>query len=184
MAKHKYAAKFSKENTAMVVGRTLPISTKQSIEICNFIRNKNVQKAKALLNDVLIKKIAVPFKRFTAVGHKRGKMAAGRYPQKSTKEILRLLESAEANAQFKGLGTADLMIIHICAHKASSPWHYGRQRRRKMKRTTIEVVVKEKVETKKEEKPKVEEKKPGTQTKSEPKKKEAPKKEVKEENKK
>ena len=55
------------------------------------------------------------------------------------------------------------MIIHICAHRAARPWHYGRQRRRKTKRTNVEVVVKEGVEIKKEgkkaETPKKEEKK-------------------------
>lgn len=161
MAKYNYSVKgISPEHTATAVGRTLPISTKQSIEICSFIRNKSLQKAKALLNEVAAKKTAVPFKRFKAVGHRKGKLAAGRYPIKASKEILKLLESVEANAQFKGLSTANLVINHICAHKASRPWHYGRQRRRKMKRTNIEIIVKEQA-IKKEEvkaKPKKEEK--------------------------
>ena len=142
MANYKYSAKDS-ENAAKAVGRSLSISTKQSIEICNFIRKKQVQKAKMMLNDVIEKKIAVPFKRFTAVGHKPGKIASGRYPEKSAKEILKVLESAEKNAQFKGLNTSNLIISHTCAHKASRPWHYGRQRRIKMKRTHIEIIVEE-----------------------------------------
>ena len=43
----------------------------------------------------------------------------------------------------------------MAAHKASAPWHYGRQRRRKMKRTHIEIVIGEK-ETKKKNQKKVE----------------------------
>lgn len=137
----------------MAVGRSLPVSTKQCIEICNFIRKKPLQRAKSLLNDVIDMKIAVPFKRFTAVGHRKGKVGPGRYPIKATKEILTILESVEANAQFKGLSTANLIIIHIAANRASIPWRHGRHRGRKTKRTHVEVVVEEKaLEEKKEKK--------------------------------
>ncbi len=155
MVKYNYSKKLDvEENVAKAVGVALPISTKQSIEICNFIRRKPLAKAKQRLIEVINKKMAVPFKRFNDnVGHKRGKIAAGRYPEKSCGEILKLLESVEANAQFKGLNTSNLVITHICAQKAARPWHYGRQRRRKMKRTNVEVIVEEKaVEKKKEEK--------------------------------
>ena len=59
-------------------------------------------------------------------------------------EIIKLMEDVEANAQFKGLNTSNLVIAHISAHKAGKAWHYGRKSRRKMKRTTIEIVVEEK----------------------------------------
>jgi large subunit ribosomal protein L22 len=162
MVKYTYSKKIEEEeNVAKAVGVALPISTKQSIEICNFIRRKPLEKAKQMLIDVMNKKIAVPFKRFNDdMGHKRGKIAAGRYPEKSCSHILKLLESVEANAQFKGLNTANLAITHICAQKAARPWHYGRQRRRKMKRTNIEVIVEEKAVEKKEEKTDKETKKP------------------------
>jgi len=156
----KYSIKnLDKEHTAKVSGRALSISTKHSIEICNFIRGRKLEKAKALLNEVINHKIAVPFKKFNKdVGHRKGKIASGRYPENACKAILKLLEGAEANAQFKGLNTANLIVSHICANKASTPWHYGRQRRRKMKRTHVEVIVEEKAEkkkvAKKEEKPK------------------------------
>jgi large subunit ribosomal protein L22 len=155
MTRQKYAFKDFSEHTAKAVGRALPISTKQSVEICSFLRNKNLQKAKDILNRVITKKTAVPFKRYNrSMGHKPGKMDVGRYPIKSSKEILDLLESVEANAQFKGLNTASLVIKHICAHKASKQMRYGRQRGRTMKRTHVEVVVEEKAEKKREEKPK------------------------------
>ncbi|NQV09508.1 50S ribosomal protein L22 [Candidatus Woesearchaeota archaeon] len=156
---YKYAAKLGEENSAVAAGRSLSISTKQSVEICRFLRKKKLQRAKNMLNDVIAHKIAVPYIRYYGdVGHKKGKIAAGRYPEKASKEILKILESVEANAQLKGLSTGDLFIEHICAHLASRPWHYGRQRRRKTKRTHIEVIVTEK-KNKKQEK-KIEEKKP------------------------
>jgi len=155
MARYNYATKgISVEHAAKAVGISLPISRKTSVEVCAFIRNKSLDKAKALLQAVIDKKIAVPFKRYNRdVGHKKGRIAAGRYPQKTCKEIFKLLESVEANAQFKGLNTANLVIKSIIANAASRPWHYGRQRRRKMKRTNIEIVVEERaVKEKKEEK--------------------------------
>ena len=39
--------------------------------------------------------------------------------------------------------TKSLYIEHISAHKASQPWHSGRQRRSRMKRAHIQVVLKE-----------------------------------------
>ena len=132
---------------AKASGMSLPISTKQSIEICNFIRNKTLEKAKAILERVLEKKEAIPFKRFGSdTGHKRGAIGAGRYPQKTAKEILKVLDSVEANAQAKGLNSNDLKIIQLIANKASTPWRFGRKRRRKTKRTHIEIIVKSKKE--------------------------------------
>ena len=147
-----YAYKgFEKEHMARAVGVALPISFKQSVEVCRFIRNRKVSSAKKMLQEVIEKKKAVPFRRFDFdLGHKK-ETGPGRYPEKTSSELIRLIESAEANAQFKGLHTSNLVIAHISAHKASKAWHYGRHSRRKMKRTNIEVVVQEKA---KEETPK------------------------------
>jgi len=138
------------ENQAKIVGKDLSISTKQSIEIANFIRGKNIEKAKNELKKVIEKKLAIPFKRYNRdMGHKKGNIAAGRYPQNAAKEFLNLLNGLEANAQNKGLST-NLIIKTIIPNKASRPWHYGRRRRIKMKRTHIEIIAEEiKKETKK-----------------------------------
>jgi len=133
----------STNNTAKACGRSLPISTKHSIEIGNLIRGEKLDYSKKILNEVIAKKKAVPLKRFNkGAGHKK-KIGPGRYPEKASLEILKLLESAEANAQFKGLNTANLIISSISANRASTQWHYGRQRRRKMKRTHIDIIVRE-----------------------------------------
>ena len=165
----------NEENTAKAMGRGMPISTKQSIEICNFIRNKPLAKAKTLLNEVLDMKKAVPFKRFASVGHKKGKLASGRYPLKATKAILELLESAEANARNQGLSVPDLFVAHIAPNRGRNNWKPGRQGRRKSKSTHIEIILKEGVATKgvKKEAPK----KAKKVVKKEAPKAEAPKKE-------
>lgn len=145
MTQLKYSIKeFDSERMAKAIGRGLPISTKKSVEICNFIRGKSLKNSKKMLKSVIEKKKAVPYKRYNrSIGHKTGKMTAGRYPVKASKEILSVLKSAEANAQFKGLNTSNMSIKHICAQKGSNQMHYGRQRGRVMKRTHIEVVLEE-----------------------------------------
>ncbi len=144
MTQYKYASTLAGENVARVVGRDLGISTKYSIEICNLLRGKPLAKAKALLEEAAALQKPIPLKRFTnGPGHKRGNLASGRFIVKTASQILSLLNSAEANARNKGLNTKNLVIASILAQKASTPLHYGRQRRRLMKRTHVEVVVQE-----------------------------------------
>lgn len=128
---------------ARAVGIGLPISVKHSVEVCAFIRGKELQLAKRLLQEVIAQRRAVPYRRYTFdLGHKAG-MSSGRYPVSTCKEILRLLESAEANAQFKGMNTAHLTVVHVLAHKASEPHHAGRHRGRRMKRAHVEMLLAE-----------------------------------------
>ena len=125
------------------IGMVLPVSFKQSVEICGFIKNKNVNEVKKFLQSVIEKKKAIPFKRYNwDLGHKK-KIGPARYPENTSKEIIKLIENVEANAQFKGLNTSNLVIRHISAHKAGKALHFGRKSRRRMKRTNIEIVVEE-----------------------------------------
>lgn len=132
--------------------KDLRISTKQSIEICNFIRNKNLLKAQKTLEKVLDKKVAVPFKKFNRdIGHKHG-MASGSYPIKSTTTILSLLKSVQANAENKNMNVNSLFITKLIANKGSGQYHSGRLRRRKMKNTNIIIEVSELKEKKNDRK--------------------------------
>lgn len=148
---------YNQEHMAKTKGTNLPISFKQSVEICGFIKNKSVNDAKKMLQNVVEKKTAIPFKRYNRdLGHKK-KIGPARYPENASKEFIKLIESVEANAQFKGLNTSNLIIAHISAHKSGKAWHYGRKSRRKMKRTNIELIVEErtkKIEDNKEKKQK------------------------------
>ena len=126
-----------KEHFAIAKSLNLPISTKQSYEIANFLRNKKLSKAKQILEQLLNKKIAIPFKRYNRdTGHKPG-MASGRYPEKASKEFLILLNSVEANADNKGLDNENLIISELRSTQGTQQWHSGRLRRRRMKRTHL-----------------------------------------------
>ena len=145
-----------KAHTATARAENLPVSRKTSIEIANFIRGKEVEKVKKLLADVLKKKVAVPFKRATFDrGHKRG-IGPGRYPEKATQEILKLLASAESNARNQGLNSS-LVISSLMVNKGTTQWRHGRQSRRQAKKAHIELILTEK-QTEKKEKPKTEKK--------------------------
>lgn len=153
MARYRYSCKVE-ENMAASVGRDLPISTKQAIEICSHIRRKGIERARSFLKNVTQSKEAVPFRRFNGdVGHKK-KIGPGRFPQKAAKTILGVIDNAQANAQNKGLATGKLEIYHTCAHKASTPMKRGRQGNRQMKRTHVEVVLRESLKKEKKEKSK------------------------------
>ncbi len=154
MADYRYAYNGPEEGTAKAVLLDVPISTKVSIEIANFLKGKTTEKADKYLELVMQKKEAIPFKRFTdGVGHKRGPMDAGRYPYKASEHFLKLIRLVEANASQKGLGD-ELIIKHIAVQKASTPYHNGRQGRRQMKRSHIEMVVEEIKTAEKKTKPK------------------------------
>ncbi len=130
------------EHFASASAKNLAISTKDCIEISNFLRYKNTAHVKSLLEEVISLKRAVPFKRFIRdTGHKAG-MSAGKFPQKAAKSFLQLINSVEANAHYKGLNVSNLKITKLIANRASIPLTGGR-RRAGTKRSHLEIEVKE-----------------------------------------
>jgi len=107
------------EKTAKASGREVRVSHKSAREICKTVKGMMLAQAKQYLRDVITKKRAVPFTRFKKkAGHRRGleKAYAGRYPVKAAKQILKVIEGAEANAEYKGLDTERLRIIHASSY--------------------------------------------------------------------
>jgi len=169
--------KYDKNLMAMSVLRDMPISRKLSIEILDNIRNKKAEYAIKLLDDVIAMKKPIALKKFTGdVGHKRGHMAAGRFPVKAATHIKKAVVNAAKNAVDKGF-SENLVIIHASAMKGTGNYHYGRHSGREAKSTTIEIVVKEAAD---KVKPKVENKetKKAQPVKAKEEKKVEPKKEL------
>lgn len=151
MTKYNYSYKTEERNVGKAVLRDVAMSPKHAIEICSAIRYKSIDRAKTILEAAMKEETPIKFTRFTeGAGHKRGTFAA-KFPVKAAGTILKAINSAESNAIDKGL-SKNLKIIHILAQRASAPWHYGRQRRIKMKRTHLEIFLKEIEEKKKEKK--------------------------------
>ncbi|WP_309491918.1 50S ribosomal protein L22 [Candidatus Hecatella orcuttiae] len=110
-----------KAKTAIASGRDLRISPKAAREICASIRKMRLEHAKKFLEEVIQGKRAVPYKRHKKeVPHRRGLQGwhAGRYPQKASRELLRVLKALEANAVEKGLDPERLRIVHAAAQRA------------------------------------------------------------------
>jgi large subunit ribosomal protein L22 len=115
----RYSRESDPDTSARAQALEVNISPKHSIEICREIRGMKLQKAKDYLDEVISLKRAVPFKRHNGrVPHRKGKgFGPGRYPQKAASKILKLLEDCEANAEYSGLNTDQLMIAHIASHR-------------------------------------------------------------------
>ena len=144
MTTYRYSTQTDPQKTAKAVGLNLAVSTKQGIEICNALRRKKIADAKRILNQAIQMDRAIPFRRFNKdMGHKPGGIGPGRYPVSACTAILSLLEACEANAQHKNLDTKSLVLVHISCQKGPKQWHYGRKRRRMMKRTHLEIVLEE-----------------------------------------
>lgn len=115
------------EKTVKASAREVRVSHKSAYEVCRTIRGMMLTQAKQYLRDVTVKKRPVPFRRFRKkAGHRHGlnKAFAGRYPVKAAKQLLRLLEGAEANAENKGLDSERMRIIHAATSQGMKVKRY------------------------------------------------------------
>jgi len=146
------------EKTSKGSGREVRVSHKHAREVCKTIKGMMLTKAKHYLREVIDKKRPVPFTRFKKkAGHRHGleKAYAGRYPVKAAKEILKVLEGAEANAENKGLDTERLRVMHASAYpgmkiKRFMPRAHGRATPKIQTLCHIEVALEEQAETREE----------------------------------
>jgi large subunit ribosomal protein L22 len=151
MAKTGYTMQVQGEEFARAKAHEVDISPKHAIEIARFIRRMKADDAIQYLEQVVALKKAIPFRRFNRkVAHKRGlaKASAGRYPEKAARAYLRVLASVKKNAEYTGLDTANLKIIHVAANRGRGfdsfmPRAMGRATPKRRERVNIEIIVKE-----------------------------------------
>jgi large subunit ribosomal protein L22 len=106
--------------TAQAYGRDMPCSPKSGRNVARAIKGMPVARAKAFLEEVKELKTAVPFRvRVRKIHHRKGGMGSGRYPVQTVKCMLKVLESAEANAEYKGLDKDRLVITHSTAYQGT-----------------------------------------------------------------
>jgi large subunit ribosomal protein L22 len=99
--------------------REKDISHKHAREIAVAIKGLSIEKARDYLQAVVNKERAVAFGRYkNQVGHRSDPgMMAGRYPQKSAIEFIKVLDNLESNAEYKGMDLDRLKIINATVHK-------------------------------------------------------------------
>jgi large subunit ribosomal protein L22 len=145
--------KFNSKKTACAVVKNKPVSLKYVLEAARIIKGKRVDDAIDYLKRVESMREHLPLRVYRGkVAHRKGEAKnytkAGRYPVKVAKALIELLELAKSNADFKGLDSENLLIMHMFAsqgfRRASYQTH-GRisGKRRLRKSCHIEVVVME-----------------------------------------
>ena len=98
--------------------REVDVSPKWSREVCKAIVGLTIPEAKQLLEEVVAMKRMIPYRRYKKKrAHHAQTRGPGGYPVKVAKHMLKLLDSLEANADFKGFDPDEVVIIHAAAHK-------------------------------------------------------------------
>jgi len=125
----KYSLNLNPKKSAKAYGRSLNISQKNAIVVCRAISGMHIAKGKKLLDDLIDEKRSLK----------------GKYYTSTASQILNVVKSAEANAEFKGLD-ATRLVIFASAHKGFT---FFRPRRMKIRRTkrkiaNVQVVLQQK----------------------------------------
>lgn len=119
MPKWRYSTTLGeKESEVRASLREVDVSPKWAREVCEAIKGLTIPEAKTLLENVINKKQMVRFGRFKKKrAHHAAIKGPGGYPVKVSKHLLKLVESLEANAEFKGLDPEKTRIVHAVSHK-------------------------------------------------------------------
>jgi ribosomal protein L22 len=140
----KPEVKKPKKTEAVVNATNVPISTKQSMAICRFIKNKRIDKAISDLEQVLSMRRAVPMK--GEIPHRKGKgMMSGRFPKNGSEAFIKLLKSLSSNATYNEV--EEPVIVEAIANMGARP--YGRFGQVRRKRTHVRLVARSKNKSKK-----------------------------------
>ena len=145
----RYATDVDPDKTAKAYGFELHCSPKDSRNIARAIRGMTLESAKKYLEEVIALKRAVPAVYHNKkVSHRKGKMGPGSYPRKAARYILKILENAENNAEYKGFDVENMRIVHVSAYRGRvtpgiMPRAYGRATDKDRSTTNIEIIIEE-----------------------------------------
>ena len=124
------------EGSNLVTARAVNVDMhhKHCYHIAKALRGMNAADAVSYLEDVVEKKRAIPYVRRsrrgrggnTMAGHRKGKMGPGKYPNKASKEFIKLINSAMENARqrFDTIDPEDMTITHLAAHRGQIARHF------------------------------------------------------------
>ena len=115
-----YSVDADPETTAKAMLRDRHVSHKHSKEIAREIKGMTAGEAVDYLEAVIAGEQSVPFRSHNSgVGHRTDidGWDAGRFPNKASKEFLKLLGNAVANADEQGFDGESMEIAHVAAHK-------------------------------------------------------------------
>jgi len=144
----KYSKDVDPDKTAKAYGYELHCSRKDSLNLAYAIRGKKTEDAKKLLQEIIDMKRPLP-----TIYHKKKRahqksIGPGSYPQKAAKYMLKTLENAENNAEYKGFDVENMKIAHISTYggrvtKGIMPRAQGRATDKNTLTTNIEIIIEE-----------------------------------------
>jgi len=143
-----YTQETDAEKTSRALGKEMSVSPKHCREVCKMLPGMKVEDAKKYLEEVIELKRAVPYTRFKMYLNPKPKIGPGRYPKNAAKAILRVLQSAQSNAEYKGLDAENMRVKVAAAHrgriqKSFMPRAQGRSTPWNEQTTNIEIILEE-----------------------------------------
>jgi large subunit ribosomal protein L22 len=144
----KYSTDLDPDKTAKAYGFELHCSRKDSTNLAYAIKGMKTEDAKKYLQGVIDMKHPIP-----AIFHNRKRahqksIGPGSYPKKAAEYMLKTLENAENNAEYKGFDLENMKIAHISTYsgrvvKGIMPRAHGRATDKNTKTTNIEIILQE-----------------------------------------
>ncbi|MBU0685699.1 MAG: 50S ribosomal protein L22 [Thermoplasmatota archaeon] len=143
-----YSMDSDPEKTSKALGIEIGVSPKHCREVCKMLKGMKVDDAKKYLKEVVDIKTPVPYTRFKLYLNPKPKVGPGRFPKNAAKAILKVLESAQSNAEYKGLDAENMRVKIAAAHrgriqKSFMPRAQGRSTPWNDQTTNIEVILEE-----------------------------------------
>jgi len=144
----KYSTKIDPDKTAKAYGYELHCSRKDSTNLAYALKGMKTENAKKYLHDIIDKKRPLPAVYHNGKrSHQKG-IGPGSFPEKAARYMLKTLENAENNAEYKGFDVENMKIIHISTYggrviKGVMPRAHGRASDKNTKTTNIEIVLEE-----------------------------------------
>jgi large subunit ribosomal protein L22 len=144
----KYSAEKDLEKSARAYGYELHCSQKDSMNLAYALHGKTVEEAKKYLGEIIAMKRALP-----AVYHKKKRLhqkgiGPGSFPEKAARYMLKVVENAENNAEYKGFDVDKMKIVHISAYQGRiirgiMPRAHGRATDKNETTTDVEIILEE-----------------------------------------
>jgi len=143
-----YSMDSDPEKTSKAIGKEIGVSPKHCREVCKMLKGMKVEDAKNYLKEVVDLKTPVPYTRFKLYLNPKPKVGPGRFPKNAAKAILKVLESAQSNAEYKGLEADNMRVKIAAAHrgrieKSFMPRAQGRSTPWNEQTTNIEIILEE-----------------------------------------
>ncbi|RLF32693.1 MAG: 50S ribosomal protein L22 [Thermoplasmata archaeon] len=144
----RYSTESDPDKTAKAYGYELHCSRKDAQNIAYAIKGMKTEEAKKYLQNIIDMKQPLP-----AVFHNRKRahkkgIGPGSYPQKAARYMLKTLENAENNAEYKGFDPENMKIVHVSAYggrviRGIMPRAHGRATDKNTRTTNIEIILEE-----------------------------------------